>query len=343
MRKKTFFSAVMVFALLLQLSAAVGAAEPALLYARADRDSLKPGDTVTVTVELSGNPGFSALQFDVTYDTRVLTCTGCVTGGLLGGETLKTTNPADDGAVTVAAASLEEITADGTAAVLTFTAIGTGDAKLGLTVVSFCDENITDLDYTVRADRVTVQTVSGGETVPNNQHDIEPTMPPVTQFTDTKGHWAEANIENMAAKGLLQGFEDGSFRPDENMTRAQFAVLLWRIAGKPETRFTPDYHDLTADWYSQAVAWIAEKGYMTGRGGGTFSPDDVISRQELVTILYRYCGGAPGEELLFTSVYRELFSDSGEIAAWGTDAMYWARTGGNRNKSTGFSDYNAFS
>jgi hypothetical protein len=143
-------------------------------------------------------------------------------------------------------------------------------------------------------------------------------------FSDAANHWAKDDINQIARLGLIEGFNDGRFHPDDNMTRAQFAMILWRMAGKPEASSDFGFTDLRASWYEQAVNWAAEKGYITGISPTTFSPDNYITRQEIAVILFRYSGSKSGQELLFTSTYNSIYTDSGQIASWGRNAMYWA-------------------
>jgi uncharacterized membrane protein YgcG len=354
-------------------SRAMAADSGTLLYAMTDNASPKVGDTVTVSVKLTGNTGFAALQFDVTYDTAVLSCTGCRRGVLLKDATLAAANPNDDGAVTVASATLKEIESDGVAAVVTFNVIGRGDAKLNLSLTEICDSEYKSLSCAVSADKIIAAAgngssdtgaVTGPATAPDagggEWNEYEDTSAgsgssstgggstesggssnggsgsgtaAVTNnsqntkhlFSDTTGHWAESDINSITEKGIITGFEDGSFKPNDKMTRAQFAVILWRMAGMPEPsgKTGVKFKDLTASWYEKAAVWANELGYING-DGERFLPDNNISRQELVTILFRYSGGVSGMELMLTKTYDSIFKDSGEIAGWGRNPIYWA-------------------
>jgi hypothetical protein len=100
-------------------------------------------------------------------------------------------------------------------------------------------------------------------------------------------------------------------------------VILWRLAGRPEPAGAARFSDIGADWYRKAAAWASEMGYING-DGERFLPDRQISRQEIVTMLFRYSGGVPGAETLLAGVYDSIYEDSGEIASWGREPMYWA-------------------
>jgi hypothetical protein len=292
------------------------------------------GDTVTVTVSISGNTGFAAIQFDVIYDTKVLSCTDARTGAVLKKASLAASNPEDDGRITVAAATLDEIADNGVVAVISFKAKGAGDAGLSLEMASLCDIDYKDLVYSVSSDKVVVKSADStsnggtgsqtGGTSTGDDNNTGEADGQVYMLSDISKHWAAKEIERISSLGLITGFEDGSFKPNDLMTRAQFAVILWRMAGKPEPKGKAVFTDLKADWYVKAVTWASENGYINGKASALYAPDSYISRQELAVILYRYSGGTPGVEAFFYTTYDNLFSDSKTIAAWGRSAMYWA-------------------
>ena len=88
----------------------------------------------------------------------------------------------------------------------------------------------------------------------------------VGSFEDTKGHWAESYIEEAVGLGFINGYGDGNYGPDDQMTRAQFATILWREAGQPEPAGKATFTDLNPKqtYYHKAVAWAEENGVMNG-------------------------------------------------------------------------------
>ena len=113
----------------------------------------------------------------------------------------------------------------------------------------------------------------------------------VKRFKDLKSadgdpdHWG---IEFCLDNGIMNGTGDDTFSPDNTITRAQFATMFYRLAGEPATPETSSFNDLTADWYKKAVNWAAANGVLNGTGDTTFSPDDVITREQIAAIFYRY-------------------------------------------------------
>ena len=72
------------------------------------------------------------------------------------------------------------------------------------------------------------------------------------------------------------------------------------------------------------MAWASEKGYVNGYPDGTFRPNDSLTREQAMKILFGYNGGVSGQELMYTSVYNTGFADSDSISSWAKSAMYWA-------------------
>ena len=77
-------------------------------------------------------------------------------------------------------------------------------------------------------------------------------------------------------------------------------------------------------WYQQALDWAVETGCVNGISATQFGPDAPITRQQATAILFRYSGGQVGAEAMLTGVYAQSFTDSGKIASWATDAVWWA-------------------
>ncbi|WP_172844462.1 S-layer homology domain-containing protein [Tumebacillus algifaecis] len=101
------------------------------------------------------------------------------------------------------------------------------------------------------------------------------------------GHYAKESIESLAAKSVIQGFEDNTFRPQATVTRAQFAAMLVKALGiKEDTSAVSAFTDVTTDkWYSSVVNTAYQAQLLSGRGGGIFAPEDLITAQEMATMV----------------------------------------------------------
>ena len=143
-----------------------------------------------------------------------------------------------------------------------------------------------------------------------------------TGFSDVPaGAWYAQGVDYVLAKGLMNGVGDNRFAPDAPLTRAQIVTILFRLAGSPDTGIqSSHYRDISdGQWYTKAVIWAADKSIVYGYRDGRFHPNREISRQELVSILYRYCGAKPGRESALRG-----YPDRDEVSAYALDAMRWA-------------------
>lgn len=102
-------------------------------------------------------------------------------------------------------------------------------------------------------------------------------------FSDSNSHWASKEIATLAKAGILNGYNDGSFRPDDFITRAEFAAIAARFdklsAGTMHFSDVPSTH-----WAYSVISSAAEKGWVNGYSDGTFRPENSITRAEVVKI-----------------------------------------------------------
>ena len=92
-------------------------------------------------------------------------------------------------------------------------------------------------------------------------------------------------------KGIIQGFKDKTFRPNDGLTRGQAAIMIWRYAGRPNvsTKTSP-FKDVQAKDSDtcKAILWGYKNGIIKGYSDGTFKKDQACTRANVVTFLYRY-------------------------------------------------------
>lgn len=147
-------------------------------------------------------------------------------------------------------------------------------------------------------------------------------------FSDVKsGDWFYDSVMDMAKKGYITGTPDGKFLPNNNMTRAEFAVVLWRVAGKPATAAESKFTDVkSTDWYADAVDWASANGLINGYNG-KFSPADKITREDAAVILYRY---AKSNGKGYSSVPETKLNvpDVDSISDYAYEALYWFNSNG---------------
>jgi len=292
------------------------------------------GMGLEVTVALSGNTGFAAVQFTLDYDRAVLRCDRIDLGPLLS-SAMSAANPGYEGGAVLAAAAAANILGDGNLAVFHFTALQRGEPSFSLKEAVLLTADGSPVAFSV-AINGTLVPVSGGDTDPPPSGEDPGTVPAdppgdstgdpaVSPFTDISGHWGEKSILAAYELGLVNGMGGGLFLPDSSLTRAQFVMMLWRIAGSPASEAGVRFSDVKPGaWYYMQVAWAYEKGYINGVRDTLFDPNGKITREQAVAILFRYSGGKSGTETLYTSIYDTNFVDSGRISAYAKPAIYWA-------------------
>jgi len=132
-------------------------------------------------------------------------------------------------------------------------------------------------------------------------------------FPDTVGHWSESYVKAMANRLIVEGYEDGTFGPDRNVTRAEFATLIVRALGLEHKQATANFSDVSSrDWFANAVGVAAQAGIIKGYEDGTFRPNEVINREELAAMVVRASAFA-GKELSGSTSSLARFQDAGSI------------------------------
>lgn len=142
---------------------------------------------------------------------------------------------------------------------------------------------------------------------------------PFTDVADSA--WYYENVVYAYTEGLMNGTSDTTFTPEGGVNRAMLVTVLWRLEGEPAAE-DAGFTDLAQDWYKTAVNWAAANELVTGYGEGVFAPEDALTREQLVTILYRYAAFKGYD----TTAAAELsaFTDSAAISDWASAAVSWA-------------------
>lgn len=110
-------------------------------------------------------------------------------------------------------------------------------------------------------------------------------------FRDVWADYQQTPVAWMYENSITVGTSDTTFSPDDPVTRGQFAVFLWRYAGRPGVSGAHGFRDVTVAWQDTAVAWMARSGITTGTTSVTFSPNDHMTRAEAAAFLWRFAGG----------------------------------------------------
>lgn len=314
---------------------------------------IPPKDNLTdekyvITVAVAENSGFAAVQIELAYDKDVIECQQIIPGEVLKGM-LTDTNPQATGekqSAILSAAGTENISVSGNIASFVFDKPKDGNPAFEFTQLELTalDGTRLNLDINIQNDYGDIS--SGGEKEPDSKPggsssggggkhnlgsgqitiqpsgDVKPSedTKPAKAFTDVDDtHWAKAYIDKAVEMGIVSGYESGAFLPDKEMSRAEFATIVWNMAGKPASEEKLNLNDVTPDdWFYPQIVWAYKNGYISGTSENEFSPNANITREQAMTILWRYKGSPNAENAT------DKFSDSNEISDYAKPAMNWA-------------------
>ena len=148
---------------------------------------------------------------------------------------------------------------------------------------------------------------------------------PSAQFDDVEiPSWYHEGVDFVVAGGYMNGTSDTTFDPALTTNRAMVITTLYRMAGSPETTGTHAFSDVEAgSFYEQAVIWGVENAIVNGKSADSFAPCDDVTRQELVTFLYRFANYMGADT---ASRYDALasFVDADTLSAYAVQPMKWA-------------------
>lgn len=155
-----------------------------------------------------------------------------------------------------------------------------------------------------------------------------PTEAPVVpgEFADMTDHWAKDYVDRLFDDGVIGGYDDNTFRPNQNVTRAEYIKMIvgmFNLTETSENIFT----DVDASaWYTEYIEKALAAGLITG-DGGKFNPNDTITRQDAAVILYRL-GVKAGETEI-------TFADEADVSDYATEAVKCLASAGIINGSDG--------
>lgn len=143
-------------------------------------------------------------------------------------------------------------------------------------------------------------------------------------YTDVKeGAWYYQAVQYAVNQGLFQGTTESTFSPNGTMSRAMAVTVLYRLAGSPEVEGTVDFTDVDAEaYYYRALVWAWEAGIVQGVDAERFAPQSMVTREQLVSLLYRYAQ----TQNMDVSEKADLgdYADAEQVSAYAREAMAWA-------------------
>jgi hypothetical protein len=304
-----------------------------------------PGETVTVSVAISGNPGIAAFRLRLAYDAAKLAPSAISPAPALGAGTFASNiqpdsgaRPAGDAAAVWFAAS--NFTGDGVLYSVSFSIDAQASGNIPLTLSydagDVVNQDYEDVSFALKSGSIAVLPLPAGNAPqPPSAEPPPPTAEPplvappapeapiwTNPFSDVpEGAWFHDAVRYATGEGLMNGTGGGAFSPDIPMSRAMLVTVLHRLAGTDTAARGNSAFDDVQDgtWYTDAVIWASENGIASGVGDNRFAPDANITRQDLAVLLARYANTA--DIALPTTRAAPAFSDGADIAGYAQDAV----------------------
>ena len=142
------------------------------------------------------------------------------------------------------------------------------------------------------------------------------------------GSWYAFDFYTLVYEGILKGYPNGEFNPHGNITRAEFITLLARYSKEDLSQYEddkPPFTDVEASkWYTAPIAWGEVAGIAKGYTNASFGINDTITREQVVSMLYRYTEYTGTNPAVKETESLRGFSDVTNISDWAIPAMQWA-------------------
>lgn len=275
----------------------------------------------TVTLDLTAIAPTASSIMEISYNTKELTLFS-----VTGAETLTTWYESVPGTIVFACAERSEAAVGELLGQLRFElAAGSSNSK-----VTIKTKQLNETSFAAGQEKTRIVVLGDS---------LSPILPaiissgekdcPSRSFRDldtTK--WYHEAIDTMLREGLMNGTGNGLFEPNGTLTRAMLVTILWRSEGKPAASAQTSFTDVPAGaYYAEAVRWAAANGVVKGVSSTEFGPSKNITRQELVTILWRLAA-KKGLNTSNAGLTVPEFADRSQIAAWAAEAMSWGCTRG---------------
>ena len=183
--------------------------------------------------------------------------------------------------------------------------------------VSLSDQGDGKYTFTMPRANVTVEAVfAAAEEEPGEETGGLP-------FADVDADdWFHDSVTYVYENGMMEGTSDTAFSPSMTTTRGMIVTILWRLEDSPEADGQTGFTDVAdGAWYADAVNWAAGQDIVEGYNGG-FGPEDIITREQMALILYRYAQ-YKGYDTSATDALNG-FADAGAVSSWAEDAVAWA-------------------
>lgn len=136
-----------------------------------------------------------------------------------------------------------------------------------------------------------------------------------------KDDWFYDSVRYANENGLMKGISNTEFAPENDIIRAMFVTVLYRIENEPQTAAAAFIDIESGSYYEKAVSWASNNGIVFGISENQFAPDDNITREQMAAIIYRYAT-FKGYDIMTSGGI--AYTDNGDISDYAKDALIWA-------------------
>jgi REP element-mobilizing transposase RayT len=136
--------------------------------------------------------------------------------------------------------------------------------------------------------------------------------------------WYYNAVKYVNENNLFKGITETKFGPRSPMTRGMMVTVLWRMEKEPVVNYLMMYKDVKQEeYYTEAIRWATSEKIIQGYSTTEFKPDEMLTRQEMVTMLYRYAMYKNMDISVGKEIDLTKFVDSNAIADYAIDALTW--------------------
>lgn len=329
-----------------------------------DSKTANSGETIEINATFENNPGLIGAVFSLEYDKTRLELTNATDGGILEGGTFSKTFDTYPYKMVWNSASHEDFTDNGTVVTFTFKVLETAQSGDAFINISYDEDDVFNVDMdnvalNIQQGKITVtgdSEVTGNEVIDNTEEKpksvshssgggkitkqempqiidkaVEETEKNTISFTDViKTDWYYSYVTEAYEKGYMTGVSETEFAPSNNLTRAMFVTVLYRIEGEPAFMNDLIFDDVEKNsYYEKAVAWANGKGIVSGMSETKFAPNDNITREQIATILYRYARYKEIDTESITADTNTLsYNDIFDVSDWASSGMHFCVAAG---------------
>lgn len=177
------------------------------------------------------------------------------------------------------------------------------------------------LDDALCSSELLLDSISEADSPFDSDSEIE--LQSVLEFPDCNpNEWYASAVTYVSDKGLITGYNDGTFGPYDNITRGQLVTILWRMEGKPVSSSAGFSDVSSSDFYYSAALWAQKNGVIKGYGDGTFGGERLITREEAAVMLANYAN-FKGYDTASDKAALMRISGWREADSWALDSLGW--------------------